>query len=139
MPEGFSQWYNEYFLTLTAAMKTFRCFVLLCLLHTTLNAQHGFDPGYVVNHNRDTVKGFIETMEEKSLSGSVHFKKEINGGMKEYNPKDLFGFGINQELYRSIRFSNTIEGNKMDTVFARQLVSGVVAVTLRFELFLLYI
>ena len=44
--------------------------------------------------------------------------------MKEYNPKDLFGFGINQEMYRSILFSNTIDGNKKDTVFARILVYG---------------
>lgn len=86
--------------------------------------QHGFDPGYIINRNRDTVRGLIETTEEKNLSGSVRFKKESSSEQIEYYPKDLFGFGINLNPYRSIRFSNTIDGNKMDTVFARQLVSG---------------
>jgi hypothetical protein len=105
-------------------MKFFRSLLILCLFHTSLIAQKGFDPGYIIDQSRDAVKGFIETTEEKNLSGYVRFKKEINGELKEYNPKDLFGFGINQEIYRSIRFNNTANGNMLDTVFARQLVSG---------------
>ena len=105
-------------------MKILHCLALLCLFHNVVIAQHSFDPGYIINQNRDTVRGFVETTEEKNLSGTVHFKKESNGELKEYFPKDLFGFGINQEPYRSIQFSNTIEGNLMETVFARQLVSG---------------
>lgn len=105
-------------------MKNLRCLFLFCLFLNTGFAQHGFDPGYIINHNRDTVWGLIETTEEKNLSGSVHFKKETNSELKEYYPGDLFGFGINPEPYRSIRFINTIDGNTSDTVFARQLVSG---------------
>src|SRR5664279_4490596 len=105
-------------------MKILLCLVFLHLFYNTLSAQKGFDPGYVITHSRDTVKGFIETTEEKNLSNSVHFKKEINGELKEYLPQDLFGFGINREMYKSIFFSNTTNGNIMDTVFARQLVSG---------------
>jgi len=105
-------------------MKLLRCLVILCLFHNTLSAQKGFDPGYIINLNRDTVKGFIQITEEKNLSASVHFKKELSGELKEYFPGDVSGFGINQEMYTSISFRNTINGNRMDTVFARQLVSG---------------
>ena len=105
-------------------MKILCCLALLCFFHNDVFAQHGFDPGYIINQNRDTVRGFVETTEEKNLSVTVHFKKESNSELKEYTPKDLFGFGINQEPYRSVRFRNTTEGDLMDTVFARQLVSG---------------
>jgi hypothetical protein len=105
-------------------MKFFRCLALLSFFYTSLNAQHNFDPGYIIEHNRDTVKGFIETTEEKMLSGTVRFKKELNGELKEYQPTQIFGFGINQAPYKSIGFRNTIEGNRLDTVFAMQLVSG---------------
>jgi hypothetical protein len=106
-------------------MKLFGCLIILCLFHTSIIAQKNSDPGFIINQNRDTVKGFIETTEEKDLSGAVYFKKEINDAWKEYHPKDLFGFGIGQELYRSIRFINTINENVKDTVFARLLVAGV--------------
>jgi opacity protein-like surface antigen len=105
-------------------MKFLCFFTILFFFSITINAQQGFDPGYIVNHNRDTIRGFIEVSEEKTLSSTVHFKKEINGEQKEYKPTDLFGFGIGQEPYRSMGFINTIDGNKRDTVFARQLVSG---------------
>lgn len=105
-------------------MKLFGCLIILCLFHTALSAQKSLDPGFIINQNRDTVKGFIQTTEEKELSGSVNFKKEINGTWTAFHPKDLLGFGINQEVYRSIRFINTSEENAIDTVFGRLVVSG---------------
>lgn len=120
---GFSHRHSS-FLTQTAAMKFLSYLLMLCLFHSTIIAQKNFDPGYIINHNRDTVKGFIETTEEKKLSSSVRFRKETSGELQEYNPGDLFGFGIGQVLYKSFIFNNTVSGSRMDTVFARQLVSG---------------
>jgi hypothetical protein len=105
-------------------MKIVKLLLMFCLFHLTLIAQPHFDPGYIINHNRDTIKGFIRAAAEGDLNSSIRFKKEIDGDLKEYNPADLLGFGIDQEIYRSIRFRNTIEGNRKDTVFVRQLVAG---------------
>ena len=105
-------------------MKIIKWSLILCCSHFTLLAQQNFDPGYIIDHNRDTLKGFIKTVVEADLSESVHFKKEINGEWKQYGPSDLVGFGFDNEVFKSIRFHNTTDGNKMDTTFAKQLVSG---------------
>ena len=105
-------------------MKFLKCLLILCFFHCRLIAQQNFDPGYIINHNRDTVKGFIKAAVEENLNSTVQFKKDLNGELKTYRPADLYGFGIVQEKYRSIPFHNSSKANEMDTVFAKQLVSG---------------
>jgi len=105
-------------------MKFLKCLLILCFFHCTLIAQQNFDPGYIIYHNRDTVKGFIKAAVEEDLNSTVQFKKDLNGELKTYRPADLSGFGVGKEMYRTINFKNISQTNALDTVFAKQLVSG---------------
>jgi opacity protein-like surface antigen len=104
-------------------MKIIRCLVILCFLHSVLIAQKSIDPGYIIQHDQDTVTGFIEITSEVDLCRSVKFKKE-NEEFREFTPLDISGFGIGNEVYRRVQFLNTTEGNLKTTAFLKQLVTG---------------
>jgi hypothetical protein len=105
-------------------MKTLRCLFCLCLFHFALAAQQNFDPGYIIKHNQDTVKGYIEVAMESDLSRSVKFKKEGSTELNEYAPADLLGFGVEKNVYRSMRFLNTSGDTVTETAFVKLLVTG---------------
>jgi hypothetical protein len=106
-------------------MKLFPCLILFIIIHFTLRAQQSSDPGYIINHNRDTIRGIIKSAVDEDLNESVYFKKATNDEWTQYGPSDLIGFGFNNEIFRSIHFLNTSKGNTADTTFAKQLVSGL--------------
>src|SRR6202000_337838 len=99
-------------------------FVLFLSFSSTLFAQQGFDPGYIVRRNSDPVKGLIKTAANADSYETVSFKVEKAEEWARYGYADLLGFGFGNEVYKSIPFLNTANGNARDTVFARQLVSG---------------
>ncbi len=105
-------------------MKTLRCLICLCLFHFALAAQQNFDPGYIIKHNQDTIRGYIEVVMESDLSRSVKFKKEGSSELNEYGPADLLGFGIEKNVYRSMRFLNTSGDTVTETAFVKQLLLG---------------
>jgi len=105
-------------------MKTLRCLVVFFLIHLSLIAQKNFDPGYIIKHAQDTVRGFIEVAMESELTMGIKFKTEANSELKEYAPADLLGFGLEQNVYRSMRFLNTSGDTLKETAFVKQLVSG---------------
>ena len=104
-------------------MKFFKCLFILCFLRSFLFAQQNFDPGYIVEHTRDTVRGYVEIAIEADLTSSIKFKKS-NEEPREYKPVDLLGFGIGQENYRSMEILNTAEDSVHETAFVKQLVTG---------------
>jgi hypothetical protein len=105
-------------------MKFFNWILIFCLCHLTLFAQQNFDPGYIIQPNLDTVKGYIETVLEANYAQSIHFKKEMNAEWKVFTPADLPGFGFGNDIYKSLRFQNTAEDSIMVTAFVKQLVRG---------------
>jgi hypothetical protein len=105
-------------------MKFIKCLVIFILIHFTLDAQQSFEPGYIVNHGQDTVKGFIAVVLNRDLTHSVKFKKEESAELKEYKPADLLGFGIGNDIYLSKHFLNTAQDSVMETAFVKQLVKG---------------
>src|ERR1700681_2894587 len=100
---------SSFILTLNpnAIMKFIKCLSILCSIPFTLIAQKNFDPGYIIAGNQDTVRGFVEVAMQRDLARSVKFKNEVNAELKEFTPADLLGFGIEKEVYKSMRFLNT--------------------------------
>jgi hypothetical protein len=98
--------------------------IVFSSIHFTLFAQQSFDPGYIVKHDQDTLKGFIQVTLEKDLSHSIKFKKEDSSETMEYKPVDLFGFGLGKEVYLSMKFLNTAKDTVMENAFVKLLVKG---------------
>jgi hypothetical protein len=105
-------------------MKYIQCLLILVLFHFTLFAQQNFEPGYIITHGQDTVKGFVQISLNRELTSSFRFKKEESAELKEYKPADLFGFGIGNNIYLSKHFLNTAQDSVMETAFVKQLVKG---------------
>jgi hypothetical protein len=105
-------------------MKHLTCLIIFFIIHFTLFAQKGFDPGYIIVRGQDTTKGFIEVSLNRDLTHSVKFKKGDNGELKEYTPGDLTGFGTGNDRYLSLHFLNTAQDSVMETAFVKQLVKG---------------
>ncbi|HEX3769007.1 MAG TPA: hypothetical protein VHT72_11550, partial [Puia sp.] len=105
-------------------MKIFKCLIILCFLFSQLSAQQIFDPGYIIKLNKDTVRGFIKTDLESELISVVKFKDDETSVLKEYRPADLLGFGIDKDIYKTMRFLNTAEDSVVETAFVKQLVKG---------------
>ncbi len=105
-------------------MKFIQCLFIFITIHFTLFAQQNFEPGYIIIHGQDTVKGFAETSLNRELSHSIKFKKEESAELKEYKPADLIGFGIGNDIYLSKHFLNTAQDSVMETAFVKQLVKG---------------
>jgi hypothetical protein len=106
-------------------MKRLPCIILFISIHFFTSAQQSSDPGYIITHNRDTVRGMIKSSVDEDLNESVSFRKETKNEWTQYGPSDLIGFGFNNEIFTSIHFLNTSKGNMPDTTFAKQLVSGL--------------
>jgi hypothetical protein len=110
-------------LKITSMQKSISCLVILCILSFRTVAQQSFEPGYILEHNRDTVRGYIETGLEYELAQSVKFKTDVNATLKEFGPSELIGFGIGKSVYLTIGFQNTINNTRV-TAFIKQLVTG---------------
>jgi len=79
--------------------KFISCLIVLCTFSFTVIAQQSFEPGYILEHNKDTVKGYIETGLEYELTQSVKFKTDVNAVAKEFGLSELTGFGIGKSVY----------------------------------------
>jgi hypothetical protein len=105
-------------------MKFIKFLTIFISIHFTLVAQKGIEPGFIITHSKDTVKGFIEVALNRDLTNSVKFKKEESAELKEYKPADLLGFAIGNDFYLSKHFLNTAQDSVMETAFVKQLVKG---------------
>jgi hypothetical protein len=105
-------------------MKYLKCLVIFVSIHFTLHAQQSFEPGYIINHNQDTVRGFTVVALNRDLTNSVTFKKEESGELKEYKPSDIYGFRTGNDIYISKHFLNTAQDSVIETAFVKQLVKG---------------
>lgn len=108
-------------------MKYFYC-LLFSLLGTTAFAQSNFQPGYVVNAQGDTLKGYIDYREWDSNPRSIAFKD--NSGSNIFTPSEIRAFEING-LEKYVSYTGKISTDKtrfpnlddhLDTSFAKQTV-----------------
>jgi hypothetical protein len=99
------------------------CLAILCIFFITTYAQQNFEPGYILEHNRDTVKGYIETTMEYELTLAVRFKTDNNSAVREFGPSELAGFGIGKAVYENVGFQNTLNKTQV-SAFVKKLVTG---------------
>lgn len=104
----------------------------------TILAQNKFEPGYVINAQKDTLTGFIEYEEWSQNPVEVSFKSNIESKAQSYLPKDILSFYVHDKKYvkaavladetgRDIKVSPEFPFHPVleDTVLLLELVPGV--------------
>lgn len=84
-------------------LKTLRIslFIFGCLSCFTVNAQKNFQPGYILNHQGDTIQGYIDYRNWEENPEEIHYSSSLNGSPITYLPKDIAEFGVQDEIYVS--------------------------------------
>lgn len=118
-----------------------RFFYLLItlLLPGVILAQSNYNPGYVVNTNGDTLKGYINYREWYKTPKSIEFKTNLNDESPViFNASNSNGFQING-FEKYVTYSGLLSMNKIDVaaltyhadtvrkpgrVFLKELVTG---------------
>lgn len=96
-----------------------------------------FRPGYVVNHQGDTLRGYIEYRNWSVNPQMIHFKAAPAAQIVTYKPADLSAFSVAEECYERAAIQVESSSNsfdklsdsadfklKADTVFLQALVKG---------------
>lgn len=87
-----------------------------------------FKPGYIIQLNNDTLKGYIKKQNEESLSKCIFFRSEQETGeIIEYHPAQIksFGFYGNNRVYFSVEYIYRKDSIQLhDMRFGRLLYSG---------------
>jgi len=106
-------------------MKSALAILSLFMISIVAKCQSEFQPGYVVNYNHDTLRGYLESSTESNLFKKVKFKSELNGSPKVFSKTDIVSFFFSGDLFRTVAFLNTSKENpEKDSSFAKQLVTG---------------
>jgi hypothetical protein len=69
--------------------------LVLILTVLNCNAQNDWKPGYIIENSGDTIYGFIDNRDSKSISRRCYFRKEETGETKIFVPIDIAGFRFN--------------------------------------------
>ncbi len=69
-------------------------FFLIGLYCTTAAGQPTFLPGYILQSEQDTVKGYLEYRSDENLAQFVNFKTTQYGKRVIYTPADIQGYGF---------------------------------------------
>jgi hypothetical protein len=100
---------------------------LLAISVTSLCAQE-MRPGYIVNVNGDSIRGFIQSAPDGELASYVPFKKNLSDkSAVNYSPSEVLRFGFDTgRTFKRITF----KGDNSDSVrvFAKRTVQGKVDV-----------
>lgn len=123
---------------ITISMKPLITFLLL-IMHLSIFAQSNYQPGYVVQNNGDTLKGFINYREWDQCPESIDFKSSpTDKQISQFTPMNSKGFQVNG-LDAYLTYKGPLSMNKTDfhnlpdhpdtttkqaTVFLNQLVTG---------------
>jgi hypothetical protein len=105
-------------------MKFLKCLIIFCMSRFALSAQPNISPGYIIGLNHDTLRGYVEIHLESEFTTLVKFKNDQRSPTKAYTPKDLLEFGLENDIYKSLRFVNAAEDSIVETAFVKQLVKG---------------
>lgn len=116
----------------------FSLFFLGAFIFSDSYCQTNYLPGYIVNLNGDTTKGFINYRNWEINPREISFKQNPDGSSLNFNPLTIKGFGVLDEIYTSaavekeISFYSTdnLQHNahlqiESDTVFLQTLFNGV--------------
>jgi hypothetical protein len=111
--------------------------VLLFLASATTYGKAEYLPGYIINPNGDTLKGYIEYRNWSVNPDKIFFKKQLNNEGVTYTVDEINGFTVSGEIY--VKAIVTIDESKTsakeldftsevipvkDTVFLQALILG---------------
>ena len=98
-----------------------------------IQAQQIFSPGFLINNNGDTLRGFVLDAAYEVQSRQVTFKKGENAKSEVYKPTEIRGFGLDGADYRSspVAYSEKVKGTTgtrkvSETRFLRKIESGTI-------------
>ena len=102
--------------------------LLLCFQVTNVLAQK-FKPGYIITKDGKKNRGFVKISTEIQSALSCSFANNDKGeGSKVYSPKDLLGYGYNNDqMYESklVKFFDVIKDKEVEqTLFLEVLAKG---------------
>ncbi len=85
------------------------------------NAQISLKPGFIITHEKDTIKGFLMDEVDSDLSERVKYFKGSTGTEPTiYAPSEILGFGFNSgRIFESI----TIQNDSTE-IFAKRIIEG---------------
>ncbi|MGY6647179.1 hypothetical protein [Wenyingzhuangia sp. IMCC45574] len=89
-------------------------------------SQSDYRKGYIVNHDNDTIQGFISHRGDVSNSRKCYFKKELGSETIKYSPKEINAYRFDEGKYYVAKQVNI--DNNTKNVFLEFLVNGVVKV-----------
>ncbi|WP_194775355.1 hypothetical protein [Pararhodonellum marinum] len=95
---------------------------LLMLTHLAFG-QSDFRAGYVITLERDTLFGLVDYKESALNSKKCRFIDYNNSMTNDFNPKEIFGYGFNQDKFFESK-EVVKENNEVDRVFIQVLVKG---------------
>jgi hypothetical protein len=121
--------------------KTVQCILFISLtlpFAPTVFCQTNFQPGYIVQLNGDTLKGWIDYRNWESNPTSILFKENENDIDRQFKPKDIFNFEVANEIYQSaiiervtnqqddafLQFNNKKLLIQTDTAFILTIIKG---------------
>lgn len=102
---------------------------LLCVI-TFCKGQTDFRTGYIVTHQKDTVKGLVDYRQGVAQFRSCDFQPVLNGDVTNYQPNEITGYGfVNDKYYASREIEDRGERK---IAFLEVIVRGI-ATLYRFE------
>ncbi len=68
----------------------------------SLYGRQNYTEGYIVNHDGDTIPGYIDYRGWEKNPKNIDFKSQLESKAVKYNPSDLMSFGVEGEEYLSV-------------------------------------
>lgn len=120
-----------------ADMKNLLLFFIIFLGSLSLAAQSGFEKGYIVTSENETIRGMLQAGTDAELATQIVFKTGPNGTAKAYSPEEVSSFGFDNgrrfERMPVIYLKETAAETSLDTsyIFAKNLVQGKIDMYVR--------
>lgn len=76
-------------------------------------SQKNFSPGYVINLNGDTIKGYVDSKNRNVNPGKIDFKLKKDGMPIKYSPDDIKEFGVRDEIYVSAMVETEVSSDEV--------------------------
>jgi hypothetical protein len=123
----------------TIKLKHKICLIIVIAILTSYKclSQTNYLPGYVINLKNDSIKGFIDYKNWDKNPTEISFKVSLNENRIKYEPKDILGFAVLNEIYKSAIIEKEVSTNyinnfqynaelKFDiaTTFLQTIISG---------------
>lgn len=108
-------------------LKSLLSFILISiLLLSPLYGQSDFRHGYIVTHNSDTLRGFVDNRTETKNARQVSFKSTLSGEVVKYDPTTIQAYGLTgDKMYEAKTIP--LDSTSTEKAFVELLVKGKIS------------